>query len=125
MDPIDTARDAVLTEAMVGDLVMRFYDRVRADDQLGPLFAVIVTDWDAHLRLITDFWSAVLLRTSRYRGCVFSAHFGMKIEAEYFDRWMNHFRASVSDVLPPAAARDALGVADAVNLRLRQRAVRA
>src|SRR5690242_13484976 len=91
-------------EAGIEDLVTRFYDRVRADERLGPIFAAAISDWDQHLQVMRDFWSAVLLRTSRYNGCVMSPHFGLKIVGDDFDRWLALFRPSAQEALPPEAA---------------------
>jgi len=37
-------------------LVNTFYRKVRANEVLGPFFNGIITDWDGHLELLTDFW---------------------------------------------------------------------
>jgi hemoglobin len=108
-----------VTEDAVADLVARFYDRVRADDRLGPMFAAAIGDWDGHLQVMRDFWSAVLRRTARYQGCVMSAHVGMPIESGDFDRWLALFRTSAGEALPPEAAERAMVVAEAVTQRLR------
>ena len=36
-------------------LVDAFYDRVRKDDEIGPIFNQIIADWPSHLEKITDF----------------------------------------------------------------------
>ena len=110
----------VVSEQDVANLVARFYDRVRADPRLGPLFDAAIADWDQHLQVMRDFWSAVLLRTARYQGCVMSPHFGMPIEAGDFDLWLGLFRPSARETLPPEAAGRAIVVAEAVSDRLRQ-----
>ncbi|MDM7138280.1 group III truncated hemoglobin, partial [Klebsiella pneumoniae] len=55
-------------EAEIGRLVSAFYEKARQDAVLGPIFARHVSDWDDHLRRISDFWSSVILRSGRYRG---------------------------------------------------------
>lgn len=109
-------------EEAVAELVARFYDRVRADDRLGPMFDSIVGDWDGHLQVMRDFWSAVLRRTTRYQGCVMSAHVRMPLDSGDFDRWLALFRPSAHETLPPEAAERAIVVAEAVTQRLRQMA---
>jgi truncated hemoglobin YjbI len=47
-------------------LVQRFYDRVRVDEVLGPIFATRIKDWEPHLERMWAFWSSVALMTGRY-----------------------------------------------------------
>ena len=60
----------VLDEAMVHAVVHGFYDEIRKDDLLGPIFNghIAPVDWPVHLAKMCDFWSATLLRTDRYEG---------------------------------------------------------
>ena len=105
-----------LDEAMIGNLVRHFYDRVHDDALLGPMFRVTVPDWEQHLGMVTDFWSQVLLGTGRYRGCVMGAHGPLRMKPAHFDRWMALFRASAEENLPPAACRRALDAAGAPQI---------
>jgi hypothetical protein len=57
-------RDAEPTEANIRDLVYAFYDRVRADPLLGPVFdAKLDGRWDTHLPKMVSFWSSLVLGT--------------------------------------------------------------
>ena len=49
-----------LDEDMVHDGVHGFYDAIRKDDLLGPIFLGIIPaeDWPRHLGKMCDFWSA-------------------------------------------------------------------
>ena len=60
----------VLDEAMIHAVVHGFYDEIRKDDLLGPVFNGIIAapDWPVHLAKMCGFWSATLLRTGRYEG---------------------------------------------------------
>ena len=50
-----------ITENMIRQLVHGFYAKVRADQELGPIFArVIGEDWDPHLEKMCAFWSSVM-----------------------------------------------------------------
>ncbi|MCM3056558.1 group III truncated hemoglobin, partial [Caldibacillus thermoamylovorans] len=52
-----------------------FYDRVRADPLLGPVFdAKLAGRWDDHLPKMVTFWSSLVLGTKGYRGNVQQAH---------------------------------------------------
>lgn len=62
----------MLDEDMVRSVVHGFYDAIRNDDLLGPVFANQIADdaWPLHLAKMCDFWSATLLRTDRYEGAL-------------------------------------------------------
>jgi hemoglobin len=108
------------SEQDIAALVDRFYERVRADDRLGPIFDAAITDWDQHLQIMRDFWSGALLRTTRYRGCMMSPHFRLPIAAEDFERWLTLFRPSARETLPAAQADMAVSLAEGVTDMLRQ-----
>ena len=114
------ASTATITEEHIGALVDRFYERVRADDRLEPIFAAAVADWDEHLRIMRDFWSTALLQSGRYRGCMMSPHFGLPIAGEDFDRWLALFRPTARETLPESDAEKAIVFAEAVTEMLRQ-----
>jgi hemoglobin len=46
----------IVSRADIEHLVNHFYNRVRADEILGPIFDDVAhTDWDAHLPKMYDF----------------------------------------------------------------------
>lgn len=110
------------TEDSVTRLVERFYDRVRADDRLGPIFTSAVSDWDAHMTVMRDFWSAVLLDTERYRGCVMSSHFDVPLTQADLDRFLELFGPTATETLPPYAAKRAIAAAESITQGLRRMA---
>ena len=63
-----------LDETAIACLVDTFYERVREDALLGPVFNAAVHDWPAHKRTLTDFWCSVALRANRYRGNPMGVH---------------------------------------------------
>src|SRR5262245_49337538 len=99
----DVVERTGITEAMIGELVTRFYGRVREDALLGPVFAV-VEDWDEHLAKLRNFWSSVVLTTGRYHGQPMRAHLPLTLIGEHFDRWLDLFEKTAREVCPPAAA---------------------
>ncbi|OZB16084.1 MAG: preprotein translocase, partial [Rhodobacterales bacterium 34-62-10] len=46
-----------LDEGILRNLVHTFYDKVRRDVTLGPIFAARITDWGPHLERMVAFWS--------------------------------------------------------------------
>ena len=93
-----------LDEAMLGRLVHRFYDRVRADPMLGPVFAERIADWGPHLDRMVEFWSSVALMTGRYHGSPMPKHLPLPVDAAHFDRWLSLFRETAAEVCPPEGA---------------------
>lgn len=58
-----------IDETYISLLVESFYDRVRKDPELGPIFArAIPGDWGPHLAKMKDFWASVALGDTRYDG---------------------------------------------------------
>jgi hemoglobin len=92
-----------ITDEMIGELVTRFYGRVREDALLGPVFAV-VQNWDEHLAKLRDFWSSVVLMSGRYHGSPMRAHMPLSLVGDHFDRWLDLFEQTAREVCPPPAA---------------------
>ena len=93
-----------INEAMIRQLVHSFYDRVRADAVLGPIFAGRIDDWAPHLERMCAFWSSVALMTGRYHGQPMQKHAPLPVGAVHFDRWLNLFADTARVVCPAAAA---------------------
>jgi len=104
----DLAASLEITEADLDRLVRRFYARAMDDDLIGPVFRRAVADWESHFRIIRDFWSKTLLGTTRYNGNPFSAHISLNLKPEFFDRWLDLFRSTARQELPPPAADRAI-----------------
>ncbi len=98
-----TARTGI-TEAMIDRLVRSFYERVRADEMLGPIFDARIRDWEPHLQQMCAFWSSVALMSGRYHGAPMPKHLPLPIDAAHFDRWLALFEATAAEVCPPEAA---------------------
>ena len=49
-------------------LIHRFYDKIRADGEIGTFFNETITDWDLHLNKLTDFWEMNLFGGKNYKG---------------------------------------------------------
>lgn len=96
-----------VTETQISNLVHQFYNSARADESLGHIFASTVSDWDAHMIIVADFWSHALLGTSRYSGHPFPVHMHLLIQPEHFDRWLALFIVAADKTLPTAAAEKA------------------
>jgi hemoglobin len=93
-----------IDEAMIDALVEGFYDRVRDDALIGPIFAKRVQDWAPHLHQMKLFWSSAALSTGIYQGRPMPKHLPLPIDARHFDRWLELFRETARSLCPPVAA---------------------
>ncbi|MFS8038519.1 group III truncated hemoglobin [Xanthobacter sp. AM11] len=123
MIPADTpspapqaAEPRALDEEAIFRLVHRFYDRVRDDALLGPVFGgrIAPEAWPVHLAKMCDFWSSVLLKSGRYEGRPLPPHLALGDDAgeAAFARWLALFRPTALQELPPAAAQAAIAHAE-------------
>lgn len=108
-----------LDEAMLTELVHRFYGRVRSDPILGPIFAARITDWGPHLERMVAFWSSVALMTGRYHGAPIPAHRTLPVDARHFDRWLALFAETAQQVCPPAGAAHVIERAERIARSLK------
>jgi hemoglobin len=91
------------TEQEVRQLVHAFYDRVRNDPLIGPVFTEHVSDWPSHLEKMVDFWSSTLRGTARFRGSPMVTHNRLTgISETHFQRWLELFRQTTQDLDNPA-----------------------
>ncbi|MCL3881075.1 group III truncated hemoglobin [Marivita sp. GX14005] len=93
-----------LDEDILTRLVHRFYDRIRADAALGPIFEARITDWPTHLDRMVTFWSSVALMTGRYHGAPMPKHAKLPVTWDHFDHWLTLFRQTAQEVCTPAGA---------------------
>lgn len=98
---------ATLEDNEIRPLVEQFYQRVRADRLLGPIFSASVEDWDDHHARLADFWSSIMLTTGRYKGNPLALHLlhSEAMTPDRFARWLELWRETSNALLsPPAAA---------------------
>jgi hemoglobin len=93
-----------IDEALISDLVEAFYERVRADPMIGPVFAERITDWGPHLAQMKVFWGSVALSTGAYQGRPMPKHMRLPVDARHFDRWLALFEETARSLCTPLAA---------------------
>lgn len=105
-----------ITEESIRVLVDTFYDGVRKDDVLGPVFEnKLHGKWSAHLPRMYDFWSTILLSTGKFQGNVYGKHMALTgIEKEHFVRWLSLFKNTVTNIYDGEAAIEILETADRI-----------
>jgi len=83
---IDVERNAI------ADVVATFYERVRQDASLGPIFAERVENWPEHEEKITRFWANALLFERSYSGNPMRAHMDAgNVQPAHFKGWLALF----------------------------------
>ena len=88
----------------VGLLVRTFYDKVRADDMLGPIFNEVVKDWEAHFETLTDFWESNLFIVHKYNGNPMLEHVAVDqkmdgiIEQTHFQQWLKLWHLTIDEL---------------------------
>ncbi|KAF2340033.1 group III truncated hemoglobin [Flavobacterium tistrianum] len=89
--------------ADVSFLVHQFYAKIRADQEIGFYFNEMISDWDAHLEKLTDFWETNLFGVRKYKGNPHAvhnevdAHFDEKIAPNEFGIWLNHWFQTIDE----------------------------
>jgi hemoglobin len=87
-----------LNKESIATLVHTFYDDVRADAVLAPVFNNAIGEhWETHLGRMVDFWCTTMLKTQQFQGNVFGKHMALGgVEPEHFRRWLLLFEATAA-----------------------------
>ena len=95
-----------ISEEALGQLVQRFYARVRQDQLIGPVFNDAICDWAEHLQKLQAFWSSVMLTSGRYKGRPVPAHVkhAERIDAAAFRRLIALWRHTTDEMFAPSVA---------------------
>ena len=113
---------ADVSEAEIRTLVHEFYAAVQKDPVIGPVFArqIAPDAWPVHLARMCDFWSSVLLKTSRYDGRPLPPHLRLPdLSDTHFARWLALFRATARGTLPPEEAPKVIALAERIAYSFR------
>lgn len=120
--PLDGAALRSVNEESIRRLVHGFYDTVRADPLIGPIFARQIEPgrWPYHLAKMCDFWSSVLLRTGRYHGRPLPPHMRLPdLSDAHFARWLDLFRATARGVFSAEDAARVIATAERIAYSFR------
>ncbi len=89
-----------IDDALISDLVERFYAAIRGDTLLGPIFTHHVTNWPVHLARMKDFWASVTLESGRFRGSPMAKHIAVGgLGQSHFERWLKLWEKTVDVVV--------------------------
>ncbi len=90
-----------INENNLRHLIDTFYEKIRHDNLLGPVFlkAIDQNNWKEHLATMSDFWSAIMLGTRRYYGNPILKHKALpSLNSSLFDRWLVLFEETASKI---------------------------
>ena len=96
-------------------LVSTFYDKLKKDDFIGPIFLKTISDeqWEPHLQKLTDFWETNLFFVRKFKGNPMKAHkdvdanFNHSISQEHFGRWLHLWFGTIDDFFEGTKANEA------------------
>lgn len=89
-------------------LVNTFYENVRKNELLAPIFNSIINDrWPQHLEKMYRFWQTVLLDEHTYGGSPFPPHAKMPISHKHFDAWLRLWHETIDTYFTGAKAEEA------------------
>ena len=101
------------SSAEVRILVDRFYEKVRRDPLIGPIFdEVAKVDWPSHLATLYSFWETLLKvgeGNGVHSGAPFPKHARLPVEKAHFDRWLQLFLETVDENFSGEKANEAKG----------------
>jgi hemoglobin len=92
---MNTERADIVSREDIELLVNNFYNKVRGDQLLSPVFANL--DWPKHLPVMYQFWSSMILGEQTYRGNPFQKHMHLPIGREHFQQWLSLFFQTVDE----------------------------
>ncbi|HHC29044.1 MAG TPA: group III truncated hemoglobin [Rhodobacterales bacterium] len=102
-------------------LVAAFYERIRADATLGPVFARAIApedgpEWRAHEAKIAAFWRNAVGIDRSYDGNPTRVHvLNDEVMPGMFSGWLALFRKTAEEVLPPEKAMRMAALADRIG----------
>jgi hemoglobin len=85
-------------------LVDEFYNKVKDDAILAPVFAHV--DWPTHLPVMYNFWASMILGDRSYQGSPFQKHARLAVNTTHFDRWVSLFTQTVDESFSGAEAEE-------------------
>ena len=88
-----------IDDVFISMLVESFYETVRDDDLLGPIFARHITDWPYHLARMKDFWASIMLESGRFSGNPMRKHMAIGgLDTAHFARWQSLWDVTLTKI---------------------------
>jgi hemoglobin len=106
---LEEGKNDILELEDVKLLVDTFYDKVRDDQLIGPIFNERIQNrWPQHLAKMYTFWQTVLLGEHTYYGSPFPPHAQLPLEKEHFERWLALFSETLHELFSGETADEAI-----------------
>jgi len=102
-------QEGAISEESIKRLVYGFYEKVRRDPALSPVFTAAIgqsdSEWEPHLQRMVDFWSSLMLTSGRYHGNPLKKHKDLPaFDIRLFDRWLELFAQTAHELHTPDIA---------------------
>jgi hemoglobin len=98
----------IMTLEDVRKLVDTFYEKVREDELLAPIFNERIQDrWAQHLEKMYAFWQTVLLDDRTYYASPFPPHAELQVNHSHFQKWIELFITTVDMLFKGEKANEA------------------
>lgn len=100
----------ITTRADIELLVNGFYNKVKQDPVIGPVFTDIAkVNWEKHLPVMYDFFENMLFYTGSYTGNPMELHkrinHYLPLTARHFQQWESLFYAAVDELFEGVTAK--------------------
>ncbi len=89
--------------------VNSFYDKVREDALLAPVFNSKIPSeaWPAHLQRMYTFWNAILFAERGFDGNPMRKHLSLPIDESHFSQWLHLFGQTIDENFKGEKAEEA------------------
>lgn len=94
---------AQITEESIKILIDNFYQKVRQNPELKPLFenkiGTSYEAWKPHLQTMYDFWSSIMLSSGKYKGNPLKKHKDLEpFDENNFAIWLKLFKETAQEI---------------------------
>jgi hemoglobin len=112
----------------IEQLVTRFYEKVKADPEIGFIFNDIAkVNWEKHLPTMFNFWENTLFYTGSYSGNPMISHQKLHsifpLTREHFARWLVLFIQTVDELFEGPTAQVAKQRASSISTIMRMKII--
>jgi len=98
----------ILTLTDIKKLVDTFYNKVRNDKLLAPVFNERIQNrWQEHLQKMYSFWQTLLLDDKTYAGKPFPPHAHLPVDHSHFEKWLGIFIETIDMLFQGEKAEEA------------------
>lgn len=86
--------------------VNQFYQKVKEDVLIGPIFLEKIEDWEPHLNKMYAFWNAAIFGVPGFKGNPFAKHAPLGLNPPHFERWITLFNETIDSNFKGEVATD-------------------